>query len=555
MKEQLINLLGDAVRTVAESWGVPQDFLPEVVVEQPKEKKFGDFASNIAMQMASVLKRNPRDIAAAIQLQLADTPDIEQASIAGPGFINVTLSKTCWQQCLARMCMQGKHFGDLEMGAGRRVMVEFVSANPTGPLHIGHGRGAAVGDSLARILRKAGYTTISEYYINDAGNQMETLGRSLQWRYLELLGRSRGEYPESYYQGDYLTGMARKLRGEQGDELVGKEGEETSLPFFIDYASEAILAGIRDDLISFGISFDNWTSEKQFFQDGKVDAVIEDLKTRGVLYEKDDALWFASSRLGDEKDRVVVRSNGVKTYFASDIAYHQDKHERGFDLMIDVWGADHHGYVPRLTAALDALGIAEDAFRVVLVQLVNLMRSGQPVAMSTRAGQFVTLDEVVQEVGKDAARFFFLLRRPDSHLDFDLELAKAQNNENPVYYVQYAHARLCSILRKAREAGINLPEVATADLSRLILDEEMDLIKKLDSFPAVIESAARYLEPHRVTYFVSELAALFHSYYNKNRVISDDRILTGARLLLVAELQLVLQMGLGLLGIDAPTSM
>jgi len=376
----------------------------------------------------------------------------------------------------------------------------------------------------------------------------------LLWRYRELLGESLGDYPESFYQGDYLIELARQLIAEQGDALVPPNPEDAIVKF-TEYASQVILAGIRNSLSKFGIHFDNWTSEKYFFQDGKVDEVIHELRRRGMVYEQDDALWFASSRMGDEKDRVVVRSNGVKTYFASDIAYHKDKHDRGFDLMIDVWGADHHGYVPRIRAALKALGIDESNFSVVLVQLVSLLRNGKPVAMSTRAGQFVTLQEVVDEVGKDAARFFFLMRRPDSHLDFDLELAKSQSNENPVYYVQYAHARICSILRKSSELGIPIPQIDHVDLSSLTSSEEIEMIKKMDSFPDVVETAARYLEPHRITYFVSDLAAMFHSYYNKNRVISDDPGLTSARLILIIALRQVFQMGFDLLGIEAPTSM
>ena len=554
MRERLRVYVAKAVEQVFAERGLAKELMPSVAIEQPKEKKFGDFATNIAMQLAGILKSNPREIAAEIKNNLLEMAEIDQVSIAGPGFINLKLSPECWQGRLGAMYRLGKRFGDLDYGAGKRVMVEFVSANPTGPLHIGHGRGAAVGDCLARILRKAGYTTITEYYVNDAGKQMETLGRSLLWRYRELLGESLGDYPASYYQGDYLIELAKQLISERGAALLTSDPEDV-VAEFTEYAGQVILDGIRDDLGRFGIHFDNWTSEKHFFQDGKVDEVINELQHRGMVYEQEDALWFASSRMGDEKDRVVVRSNGVKTYFASDIAYHKDKHDRGFDLMIDVWGADHHGYVPRIRAALKSLGIDDSSFFVVLVQLVSLLRDGQPVAMSTRAGEFVTLQEVVAEVGKDAARFFFLMRRPDSHLDFDLELAKSQSNENPVYYVQYAHARICSILRKSSESGITIPQIDHADLSVLTSDEEIEIIKKMDSFPDVIETAARYLEPHRITYFVSDLAAMFHSYYNKNRVISDDQDLTGARLILMAALRQVFQMGFDLLGIEAPTSM
>ncbi|MEA2109802.1 MAG: arginine--tRNA ligase [Pseudomonadota bacterium] len=554
MRERLTVYVAKAVEQVFDGRGLARELMPSVVLEQPKEKKFGDFATNIAMQLAGILKSNPREIAGEIKNNLLDMPDIDQVSIAGPGFINLKLSQECWQGRLSAMCRLGKRFGNLDYGSGKRVMVEFVSANPTGPLHIGHGRGAAVGDSLARILRKAGYTTITEYYVNDAGNQMDTLGRSLLWRYRELLGESLGDYPESFYQGEYLIELARQLITEQGDALLTSDPED-AVGKFTEYASQAILAGIRDDLTRFGIHFDNWTSEKYFFQDGKVDEVINELQNRGMVYEQGQALWFASSRMGDEKDRVVVRSNGVKTYFASDIAYHKDKHDRGFDLMIDVWGADHHGYVPRIKAALKSLGIDDPSFSVVLVQLVSLLRDGQPVAMSTRAGEFVTLREVVAEVGKDAARFFFLMRRPDSHLDFDLELAKSQSNENPVYYAQYAHARICSILRKSSESGIQIPQIDQVDLSSLRSSEEIEIIKKMDLFPDVIEAAARYLEPHRISYFVTDLAAMFHSYYNKNRVISDDPGLTAARLILMVALRQVFQLGFELLGIEAPTSM
>ncbi len=554
MRERLTEYVAKAVEQVFDGRGLARELMPSVVLEQPKEKKFGDFATNIAMQLAGILKSNPREIAGEIKNNLLDMPDIDQVSIAGPGFINLKLSQECWQERLSAMCRLGKRFSDLDYGAGKRVVVEFVSANPTGPLHIGHGRGAAVGDSLARILRKAGYTTITEYYVNDAGNQMDTLGRSLLWRYRELLGESLGDYPESFYQGDYLIELARQLITKQGDALLTPDPED-AVGKFTEYASQVILDGIRDDLTRFGIHFDNWTSEKCFFQEGKVDEVINELQNRGMVYEQEQALWFASSRMGDEKDRVVVRSNGAKTYFASDIAYHKDKHDRGFDLMIDVWGADHHGYVPRIRAALKSLGIDDSSFSVVLVQLVSLLRDGQPVAMSTRAGQFITLREVVDEVGKDASRFFFLMRRPDSHLDFDLELAKSQSNENPVYYVQYAHARICSILRKSSESGIQVPQIDHVDLSSLTSNEEIDMIKKMDSFPDVVETAARYLEPHRISYFVSDLAAMFHSYYNKNRVISDDPGLTGARLILMVALRQVFQMGFELLGIEAPTSM
>jgi arginyl-tRNA synthetase len=554
MRDLIRTCLAAAVAELTAAAGI-REALPEVVVEPPRERRFGDFSSNIAMQLARVLKRNPRDIAHELAAILEKREEISTVEVAGPGFINITLPPSAWTAQLREIFQRGSRFGESDGGRGRRVIVEFVSANPTGPLHIGHGRGAAVGDSLVRLLRQAGYTVISEYYVNDAGNQMETLGRSLQRRYLELAGESLGPYPETYYQGEYLVDLARRLRDERGATLVDDACPDASLPLFTDYAARLILDGIRDDLAAFGIRFDNWTSEKQLFDDGRVDRLINELRERGLVYERDDALWFAASRLGDEKDRVVVRGNGVKTYFASDIAYHRDKDERGFDIMVDVWGADHHGYVPRLTAALKAIGIDPARFVVILVQLVSLMRGDQPVAMSTRAGQFVTLREVIDEVGRDAARFFFLMRRPDTPLDFDLELAKSHSNENPVYYVQYAHARICSILRTAAEKGVAIPQEATFDLSSLNLEEELELIQKLDAFPVVVETAAAAFEPHRISYYVSELAALFHAYYNCHRVVSADGEVTAARLVLVQAVKNVLQTGLGLLGVTAPESM
>ena len=562
MKKRVAGLVEKAVRAEAARRGLEELELPSIGVELPREKAFGDYATNIAMQLARVWRDNPKKIAAALQAELDRETDFQQVEVAGPGFINMSLKAVVWQQRLCEILSAGDDFARLDYGAGHRVLVEFVSANPTGPLHIGHGRGAAVGDVLARLLARAGYQVDREYYVNDAGNQMQILGRSLRWRYLELLGRRSGEIPEGCYRGAYLKDLATELRQARGDELVPAElasdEDESGLDFFTEYAATAILAGIREDLEDFGVGFETWTSEKRFFTGGQVEAALEALRGRGVLYEEDGALWFASSRFGDEKDRVVVRANGVKTYFASDIAYHRDKFERGYDLLIDVWGADHHGYVPRLKAAIEALGGEPDSFAVILVQLVSLLRGGRPVAMSTRSGEFVTLKEVVEEVGRDAARYFFLTRRSDSHLEFDLELAKAQSNDNPVYYAQYAHARICSILRKAADEGFDVPsgeQLSGNAGRRLDLAEELELIKKLDVFTALLESAARTLEPHRLTYYVDELAAQFHSYYNRNRVITDDREMSLDRLLLVRAVRQVLEICFGLLGVSAPERM
>ncbi|MEA1921641.1 MAG: arginine--tRNA ligase [Pseudomonadota bacterium] len=554
MKKKVIKYVEKAVAAVAAARGFEGVELPEIGIELPREKAFGDFSSNIAMQLAGRWKDNPRKIGAALKDELDKETDLAEVTIAGPGFINMRLTFPCWHQRLQEIIESGADFAQLDYGQGRRVLVEFVSANPTGPLHIGHGRGAAVGDVLARLLTWAGFSVDREYYVNDAGNQMMVLGRSLRWRYLELQGQRQGEIPEGYYQGDYLLGLAKELLADQGAELAAAnidEEDDAGLEFFTKFAADAILAGIRDDLDLFGVGFEHWTSEKKFFTSGLVDDALADLKKKEVLYEEEGAIWFASSRFGDEKDRVVVRANGVKTYFASDIAYHREKYERGYDLLIDVWGADHHGYVPRLKAAIEALGHEPESFAAILVQLVSLSRSGVPVAMSTRSGQFITLEEVVREVGKDAARYFFLTRRSDSQLDFDLELAKSKNNDNPVYYAQYAHARICSILRRAEEEGVKPNCDKSSFAASLTLPEELDLIKKLDNFTALLESAARTLEPHRITYYLDELAAQLHSYYNRNKVITDDLQVSGDRLLLVGAIRQVIKICLTLLGVSA----
>ena len=489
MKRRVAGYVEKAVKAVAAVRGFAELDLPKVVVELPREKSFGDFSTNIAMQLAGLWKDNPRAIGQAIKAELDKEVELAEVTIAGPGFVNMTLVLSLWHQRLSDIHGLKDEYARLDFGAGKRVLVEFVSANPTGPLHIGHGRGAAVGDVLGRLLQWTGFVVDREYYVNDAGNQMLVLGRSLRWRYLELLEKRHGEIPEGYYRGEYLCDLARDLLTEQGHELVPLdivEGDDSGLGLFTSFAADLILAGIRDDLNLFGVGFEHWTSEKEFFTSGRVDVVLAELKEKEVIYEDEGATWFASSRFGDEKDRVVVRANGVKTYFASDIAYHRDKFERGYDLLVDIWGADHHGYVPRLQAAIEALGGKPDSFAAILVQLVSLSRGGNPVAMSTRAGEFVTLAEVVREVGKDAARYFFLARRSDSHLEFDLELAKSKNSDNPVYYAQYAHARICSILRKIETEGLLDGAVDNFSGDSLTLPEELELIKKLDGLPNVL---------------------------------------------------------------------
>ncbi len=539
--------------------------LPPIIVERSRDEKFGDFSTNIAMTIASIERKKPRLIADIIvenihnslksEDEILSFPSsyIDKIEIAGPGFINFFMSRRFWLDSLKIVEDQGSEYGSSSLGNNRRIQIEFVSANPTGPLHIGHGRGAAVGDILANIMKKAGYIVEKEYYINDVGTQMTILGKSTLIRYQQLLGRDI-PFPEDGYKGDYINDIAKDIIAKKGEYFMDQP-EGVSLPFFTEFASKIILDGIKKDLEDFGVKFDNWFSEKGLYDIGEVDEVIGRLKEKGLAYEKDNAVWLRSSMFGDEKDRVLIRGNGQHTYFASDIAYHWDKFKRDFDQVIDIWGADHHGYVPRMKAIVEAMGYHKDALKTILVQLVNLKRGNEQIAMSTREGKFTTLSEVVREVGKDAARFFFLMRSSDSHLDFDLDLARKESKENPVYYVQYAHARISSIFRVAREKGIDIPTGEEVDLDLLKSPEEMTLIKEILSFPELVEKCAIYLEPHRLTYYLQDLASIFHNCYNKYRVISEDRKLTNARLILVKSIGTVLKNALLLLGISAPEKM
>jgi arginyl-tRNA synthetase len=456
---------------------------------------------------------------------------------------------------LAAIHEQDDQYGRCDLGKGTRIQIEFVSSNPTGPLHVGHGRGGAVGDSTANILSFCGYAVQKEFYINDSGRQIQTLGMSVYLRGKELLGETV-DFPDTCYQGDYIRELASELLEQEGRELFETDEAQAIMPC-ARYAAERITAGMRADLVDFGVTFDQWFSEQSLYDSGKVEGDIRDFKEAGLIYEKDGALWFKTSDYGDEKDRVVVRQNGQTTYFASDITYHKDKFARGFQKVIDVWGADHHGYIPRMKAAIEASGYKRDQFDVLLVQLVNLLRAGQPVAMSTRAGEFVTLSDVVKEVGRDAARFIFLTRHYESSLDFDLELAKQKTNDNPVYYVQYVHARISSIHRKAESDGLDVSGFAPSDLSALETPEDIALIKALARYPEAVETAGTLMEPHRITYYLMNLAAAFHTYYNRHRVLSEDNLkLTRARLYLISAVQKVIRNGLaGLLGVSAPDSM
>ncbi len=527
--------------------------LPVFEVEAPKLSEHGDFATNIALTLASQAKQVPRRIAETLIQGLAPPPGmLSKVEIAGPGFINFFIEDSFWYQVLPEIYRLWPAYGDSDLGRGLKVQVEFVSANPTGPLHVGHGRGAALGDALANLLAATGHQVVREYYINDVGNQILTLGKSLYFRLRELQGEAV-EFPEDGYQGDYMKDLARAYLAQKGPRPEAPPGEDDLLALG-RYGADLIMAGIKKDLEDFGVSFDRWFSEAELYRQGLVERSFELLKEKGYLYEKDGALWFRASEWGDEKDRVVRRSNGATTYFASDVAYHLHKFQQGFDLVVDLWGADHHGYVPRLQAAVEALSF-KGRLKTILVQLVSLLRQGKPVAMTTRGGTFVTLEEVVAEVGKDAARFIFLTRRPDAHLEFDLEVAKQQSNENPVYYVQYAHARLASVFRQAAAQGLEPPGPDPSFAALLMLPEELGLLKMLANYPELVEAAARSLEPHRLTYFLTELASGLHSYYYKHRFISEDTHLTQARLCLVQGVKTILNHGLSILGVEAPESM
>jgi arginyl-tRNA synthetase len=554
IKNRIISIVGQSLVCLSQKGLFVPAELTEYMVEVPREKEHGDFTTNVALTLARSQKKPPREIAAAIVKHLDDAPSLlDKVEVAGPGFINFFVSSSAWQENLRSIVTLGNDYGKCSLGQGRRVQVEFVSANPTGPLHVGHGRGAAVGDALANILAAAGYEVEREYYINDAGTQMETLGHSMWLRCRELMGETI-TIPENYYQGEYIRDLAVDfLKQPHAEETLASE--ERALPLLGQFAAHRILDDIKVDLEDFGVKFNHWFSEKEFVEKGVLEDVYRILRERDLLYEQDGAVWFRSSRFGDEKDRVLVRSTGAVTYFATDIAYHWNKINRDFDLIVDVWGADHHGYVPRLRASLDGLGGFASRLRVLLVQLVNLVRGGVPVAMSTRKASFVTLREVLDEVGKDVARFIFLSRRCDAHLDFDLDLAKQQTNENPVFYVQYAHARIASVLRLAEEQGIHLAPVEEVDLTILNQKEEMRLIKQLDGFPEEIEVAAKNLEPHRITYYLGELVANFHRFYHEHRIISDRPDLAQARLALIRAVRIVIKNGLHLLGVSAPEQM
>lgn len=530
---------------------LPEAALPDFVIETPKDEKNGDFSTNLAMQLTRILRQNPRKIAEAIVSGI-DLPGlVERVEIAGPGFINFYLVPGWLNRVLPAIQEEDADYGKSNAGGGERVQVEFVSANPTGLLHMGNARGGALGDTLAAVLNEAGYVCDKEYYINDAGNQVENLGKSVEARYFELLGRDDYQIPEDGYHGKDIIATAQRLLDEKGESLVDlPEAERHEL--MKNYALKEKVAGIRGSLENFGVVFDNWFSEQSLHDAGSVHEVVDILREKGYVYEKDGAQWLRATDWGEEKDEVLVRSNGTPTYFAADIAYHRDKFERGYKRLINIWGADHHGHVARLKGAMTALGYPGDDITVILMQLVRLYRGGEIVKMSKRSGKYVTLDELIEEVGKEAARFFFIMRSPDSALDFDLDLAKAESSDNPVYYVQYAHARICSILSVA---GVDTPKAADVDLSLLTEENERVLIRKLAEWPQEVADAARELAPYHLAYYAKELANAFHSFYNSCKVLTDDAALRDARLALVDCTRITLRNVLTLLGLSAPERM
>lgn len=557
VRDRIVDMLIDAVAPLLREGG--HDLLPVTSIELviPKSPEHGDYATNVAMSLTRQLRRKPRDIAEAVVAGLSDSDSIvSRVEIAGPGFLNFFIKPEAWQAILVAIMQQPDRYGRVDVGNGKRVQVEFVSANPTGPLHIGHGRGAATGDVMANILEACGFEVQREYYINDAGNQMDTLGASLYYRYQEQLGEPV-ELPENHYRGEYMKDLAVALKEKVADRYRRAPLSEV-LGVFTRFAAENILEGIRDDLAVFGVTFDEWFSERALHDHNAVEATIAALQDAGHMYDSEGAKWFRSTSFGDEKDRVVIRANGASTYFAADLAYHKNKYDRGFETVIDIWGADHHGYVPRMMAGIQAMGRDRSDLHIILIQLVNLLRGGKPVAMSTRQGEFVTLREVIDEVGKDAARYIFLTRRSDSPLDFDLEVAKMQSNENPVYYVQYAHARLCSVFEVARERGVacdGLQGGPPPDLSSLRNSQEVALMRLLGEYRQVLIQCASSYEPHLIPYYLHELVSTFHSYYNQNRILGEDVDMSRARLYLAAAVKSVIRSGLTILGVHAPERM
>lgn len=618
MKDQLHGLFSQAIEKLKADGVIPSTHQVNIQFERTRQKEHGDFATNVAMTLAKPARRNPRELATLIVNALPHDKLITHVDIAGPGFINLFLAQDARYAVLNTVFTEGDCYGLAPPDSKQKIMVEFVSANPTGPLHVGHGRGAAYGDALARVLTAAGNTVEREYYVNDAGRQMDILAVSVWIRYLQA-NKLDIQLPDNCYKGDYVTGYGQQLNaahsdkytvtldayhnadfkrsdssalkemnGLSSDEFDSKRNElnlsvdeltkkyekqflEESLDSRIEFAKStlgadgfkvffsialnSIVADIRQDLSEFGVDYDTWFSERSLFDNGKIVNAIDTLKASGDVYEKGGAWWFKTTDYGDEKDRVVVRDNGQPTYFASDIAYHVDKLERGFDLAINIWGSDHHGYIPRVKASLQALGLPPEKLKVLLVQFAVLYRNGEKVGMSTRSGEFVTLRDLREEIGSDAARFFYAQRKSEQHMDFDLDLAKSQSNDNPMYYVQYAHARLCRIFKTAGERNIDIANIKSADFSLLNSDHENTLLTLLQKFPELVITAAENYEPHQITYYLRDLATAFHSYYNSAKFLEADEPQRDAMLALCAATRQALKNGLAIIGVGAPESM
>ncbi len=587
MKQKIAQILTDVVQQLKEQGIIPESLNPRVNVENTRDKTHGDFATNLAMMLTKAAGLPPRTLAEKIVALVADEPLIEKVEIAGPGFINFFVNDSAKFSIVKTLLEQNSRFGQCNVGQGRSVLVEFVSANPTGPLHVGHGRGAAYGASVANLLAVAGFKVSKEYYVNDAGRQMDILATSVWLRYLSLCGETI-VFPSNAYKGDYIYVISESLKTQFGDTLKRtalevfagvtpdeglEEGDKekhiddlivkaknllgaTHYEAVFSAAVDSILLDIKEDLAGFGVTFDEWFSERALMDTGVIDAAIEKLQAADKIYEKGGALWFRSTDYGDEKDRVVVRENGLKTYFASDIAYHFNKLERGFDLLIDIWGSDHHGYVPRVKAAMQAMNTDPNALEVLLVQFAILYRGGEKLAMSTRSGQFVTLRELRDEVGCDAARFFYVQRKSEQHMDFDLDLAVSKSNENPVYYIQYAHARICRVLALSEERGYSFDAKAgLAALSCLNSEQETHIATELAKYPDIVARAAQVYEPHQIAYYLKDLAHALHSYYNASQFIVEEESVRQARLTLISAVKQVLQNGLAILGVSAPEKM
>ena len=579
VQDKVTNALLGALDGAKKKGQLKTESWPSLTLDAPKRPEWGDLASTVAMSLASSEQRAPHDIAQIIVENIPQRDQLfDRVEIVRPGFLNLTIKPSLWQEVLREIETEGSAYGRTDLGQRRRVLIEYVSANPTGPLHVGHGRGAAVGQAVAKMLEAVGYDVVNEYYINDAGRQMKLLGASVYARYQELAGQPV-EFPADGYHGSYITAVAERITDQSGDKLKGlapAEAEERCRAL----AYEELLGLIREDLASFGVEFQSWFSEASLLTSKAVDRVLDELKSRQLLFEQEGAWWFRSSAFGDEKDRVVKKQDGEYTYLASDIAYHRDKLQRGYDLLIDIWGADHHGYIPRMQAVMQAYGHPKERLHVILVQLVKLLRAGVEVKMSKRTGEFITMREVIDEVGSDAAKFYFLMRDSKTHLEFDLELAKQRSADNPVYYVQYAHARISSLWRVASSRGIACPLPSQTDLTVLTDPDELGLIRKLSAYPSVLQAGAVGYEPHRMTYYLQQLAALLHTFYNKHRVLppaADKEVFeqappgmgageepkketlgperTAARLALMRAVQQVLKNGLAVLGISAPDQM